>query len=308
MAKTLFGALVVDMRNKLGGHVLSKNKGGSFIRRKVSPIQPYTEAQRLIRGIITELSRAWGGVLDDDARATWKAFAELHPVTDVFGQTVKLTGEQMYCRLNAVIIFLGGARIDSPPLSLDVSAITDFDAAAAETGPLFNLTGVLPTPLQANELYVVWATKQVGVGKNALGSLYAFLCTRSTLDFTAATIAAAPTGAVRSSNTTTFTTTAPHGLGVGDICVAEGVTDPSFDGKYICQDGTAGSTIVVTNPGPDTTSGTGTISGADSIVTEYVAKYGALEAGKRIGVGIRVQNTVTGASSPLVSKNITVGA
>src|SRR3990170_23867 len=124
MAKTLFGALIVDMRNKLGGHVLSKNKGGSFIRRKVSPAQPRTAAQRVVRALITQFSRAWAGVLDDGERAAWSAFAAGHPVTDQFGQTVQLTGEQMYVRLNTVILFHGGTAIDSPPANLSVAAIT----------------------------------------------------------------------------------------------------------------------------------------------------------------------------------------
>jgi hypothetical protein len=308
MAKTLMGAIVVDLRNKLGGHVFSKNKAGSFVRRKVSPTQPFTAAQRLIRGIMTELSRAWGDVLSDAQRAAWKAFGDLHPVTDTFGQAVKLTGEQMYCKLNNVILFLGGTRIDDPPLSLDVTSITALTPTATETGPTFELAGVAPATLQANELYVIWATKQVGVGKNSIASLFAFVTTRAALDFVAATIDAAPTGAVRVSNTTTLTTVAPHGLAPGDLIVVEGVADASFNGVFLCNTGTTGSTIKLTNPGPDATSGAGTVSGSDSIVAEYEAKYGSLQAGTRIGVGVRVQNTVTGASSPLVSKNITVGA
>jgi hypothetical protein len=308
MAKSLFGALIVDMRNKLGGHVLSKNKAGSFIRRKVSPSQPQTGAQSKIRSIMTELSRAWGGVLNDGQRAAWKAFGDLHPVTDVFGQAVKLTGEQMYCRLNNVILFLGGVRIDDPPLSLDVSSITDFTPAATETGPTFELAGVSPGSLATNELYVVWATKQVGVGKNSIASLYAFVTSRSALALIAATIAAPATGAVRTSNITTFTTTAPHGLVAGDIAVIEGVTDASFNGVYLVASAPTTTTFTVVNPGTNGTSGNGTVSGSDSIVAEYNAKYGTLQSGTRIGIGIRVQNVATGASSPLVTKNITVGA
>jgi hypothetical protein len=231
MAKTLFGALIVDMRNKLGGHVLSKNKGGSFIRRKVSPIQPRTGPQLLIRGILSSISRAWGGTLDDTKRQAWTDFAAAHPVTDVFGQSVKLTGAQMFQKLNAVIIFLGGVLIDTPPASLDVGAITDFDPMPAETGPAFTLDSVLPATIDADEKYVVWATPQNVPGRNALDSQYAFVQAFDTLT-------------------------------AGDL----------------------------------------------DIETAYIAKYGALEAGKKIGVGIRVQNMVTGASSPLVNKVVTVGA
>lgn len=231
MAKTLFGALIVDARNKLGGHVLSKNKGGSFIRRKVSPTQPFTAAQRLIRGILTSLARAWGGVLTDAQRASWKAFADTHPITDVFGQAIKLTGEQMYVSLNNVIQFLGGTIIAVPPATLTVAAITDFGPLPAQTGQAFTLDTVLPATVAANERYVVWASPQNSPGKIALGAQMTFL-----QKFTVLT--------------------------AGDLDIA----------------------------------------------AAYIAKYGALVAGKKIMVGIRVQNLATGASSPLVNKVVTVAA
>lgn len=231
MAKTLFGALIVDMRNKLGGHVLSKNKGGSFIRRKVSPIQPFTAPQRLIRGILTQLARSWGGTLIDSERAAWKAFADAHPVTDVFGQNVKLTGEQMFVRLNTVSLFLGGVTATIPPASLVVAAITGFTVVASEATNTITLSVITPTPLAAEERYVAWATPQNGPGKNQLDSQFTYITKGAT---TAALIAA--------------------------------------------------------------------------ITAAYLAKYADLVAGQKIGVGLRVQNILTGASSPLVNQIITIGA
>lgn len=231
MAKTLFGALIVDMRNKLGGHVLSKNRAGSFIRRKVSPSQPNTGAQALIRGIMSSMSRAWSGVLDNTERAAWVAFAALHPVTDQFGQNVILTGQQMFNRLNNVINFLGGTTIESPPASLAVAAITAFTPLAAEGAGTFTLDDVLPATVGANERYVVWATKGVSLGKDSIDSLYSYVAKFSALT-------------------------------TGDL----------------------------------------------NIASAYIAKYGVLDAGTKVGVGIRVQNIVTGASSPLLNKIITVAA
>src|SRR3990170_1010056 len=181
MAKTLFGALIVDMRNKLGGHVLSKNRGGSFIRRKVSPAQPRTSYQRVVRALVTQFSRAWSGVLGDAERSAWTAFAAGHPTTDQFGQTVQLTGEQMYVRLNTVIVFHGGTAIDDPPPDLSVAAITDFTPSATETGPTFLLDTVLPATILADERYVVWATAGMSVGRNSLDSFYRYVGTFATL-------------------------------------------------------------------------------------------------------------------------------
>lgn len=229
MAKTLFGAIVVDARNKLGGHVFSKNKAGSFVRRKVSPSQPHTPNQSTIRNGLTALSKAWGGVLTDLQRAAWSAFAQNNPTKDQFGSTVQLTGEQTYVRVNNAILFVGAARIDDPPLSLTVDSITGFAPAAAAGAGTFSIATPTPHPEPATTLYSIYVTRQLSPGVESLQSFYRHL-------MTFAGTAAAP-----------------------------------FD-----------------------------------IEAAYVAKFGALEAGKRIGVGIRLIDTLTGAQSPLSTQSVIV--
>jgi len=57
--KTLFGAIVVDGRGKLGGHVASKNRHGSYFRTKVSPSQPASQYSANVRARFTTISQAW---------------------------------------------------------------------------------------------------------------------------------------------------------------------------------------------------------------------------------------------------------
>jgi hypothetical protein len=78
-----------------------------------------------------------------------------------------------------------------------------------------------------------------------------------------ATISAAPTGAVRTSNVATITTTAPHGLITGQYVGISGVTDTSFNtatGVAVQITVTGGSTFTYANIGPNTTSGSGTVT------------------------------------------------
>lgn len=58
------------------------------------------------------------------------------------------------------------------------------------------------------------------------------ICRTSQSYGTVRTIAASPTGAVRSSNVVTITVTAAHGLNVGDPVTIAGVTDASFNGTF----------------------------------------------------------------------------
>jgi len=55
--KTLFGAIVVDGRGKLGGHVASKNRHGSYFRTKVSPSQPASQYSANVRAALLQSLR-----------------------------------------------------------------------------------------------------------------------------------------------------------------------------------------------------------------------------------------------------------
>jgi len=50
--KTLFGAIVVDGRGKLGGHVASKNRHGSYLELS-SPSQPASQYSANVRARFT---------------------------------------------------------------------------------------------------------------------------------------------------------------------------------------------------------------------------------------------------------------
>jgi len=76
-----------------------------------------------------------------------------------------------------------------------------------------------------------------------------------------------------SSNQTTYTTSAAHGLSVGDIITVAGVTPTGYNGTYVAVAGTTGSTIVVdelTDPGTYTSGGTV----ANYLTTPYLIRTG----------------------------------
>lgn len=57
--KIKYGAGIVDGSGKLNGWVASKNRGGSYMRTKVTPLNPSTSAQQNARGILGSLSTQW---------------------------------------------------------------------------------------------------------------------------------------------------------------------------------------------------------------------------------------------------------
>ena len=54
--KIKFGAIVVDGRNKIGGHVMSKNRAGAYMRTKVSPVNPRSLDQMSVRSRLSAIS------------------------------------------------------------------------------------------------------------------------------------------------------------------------------------------------------------------------------------------------------------
>jgi len=75
-------------------------------------------------------------------------------------------------------------------------------------------------------------------------------------------VAAGPAGAVRSSKVVTITTTANHGFAVNDIVYIVDVADPDFDGTFQIASVPSPTTFTFSQPGPDATSGSGSVTPA----------------------------------------------
>ena len=97
--KVNYGAVIVDGRGKLGGHVSQRNFYGNIFRTKTTPINRSTVRQQNRRVSLSELSKEWA-TLTDDQRIGWRNFAKTNPVTDIFGSAMKLTGFNMFCKVN----------------------------------------------------------------------------------------------------------------------------------------------------------------------------------------------------------------
>ena len=95
MAKIKYSALVQEMRNKLNGSVLSKNRYGNYVRNKTTPVNPQTVFQQNQRSRLSAVSQAWSS-LSEEARRGFARLAENHPYTDIFGDQKKLDGKAMF--------------------------------------------------------------------------------------------------------------------------------------------------------------------------------------------------------------------
>jgi hypothetical protein len=168
MAKFLGSAVVGDVRNKAGGVVFSKSKAGAILRRKVSPVQPRSSYQRNVRAGFTAISKLWGDASMDANREGWITLAGNTPQTDVFGNTIYLTGLQMFQRVNRALAAIGKPNLLVAPASLIAGAPGTVTVVAVKATPVITLTAA--SAPAATESSVVFAAAPVGRGRKFIGN------------------------------------------------------------------------------------------------------------------------------------------
>ena len=112
--KIKFGAIVVEGRGKLGGHVASKNRGGNYLRTKVTPVNPQTAAQTNVRSIFGGLASNWSS-LTEAQRDSFNGRVAEYAKTDIFGDLKAPSGKALYQRLNQNLALTGQAAITTCP-------------------------------------------------------------------------------------------------------------------------------------------------------------------------------------------------
>lgn len=170
MAKIKYSALVSDMRNKLNGSVLSKNRFGSYIRNKVTPVNPQSIAQTLVRARFAQFSQQWR-TLTEVQRDAWNSAVDQWQTTDIFGDLKSPTGLQLFVRINANIANAGGAVVLLPPAPAEMEAVALAEVTAEVAGSEV-IVNFAPTPVPAGFALVVEATEQVSPGINFVKNKY----------------------------------------------------------------------------------------------------------------------------------------
>lgn len=164
MAKILTTAIVADIRNKLNGSVFSKNRYGSYVRTKVTPVNPRTTQQQNFRNRLATNSQAWRG-LTEEQRQAWNAAAVNFPVTDIFGNIKLLSGNALFVRLNNNLLNIGQPTIATPPDPAEIPALALTLLVAKSGTPELKVTtvpGTIPTGFKM----LVRATPNIAPGRS----------------------------------------------------------------------------------------------------------------------------------------------
>lgn len=173
MAKVKFGALMTDARGKLGGHVFSKNRSGSYLRTKVTPVNPQTAYQSAARALFATISSQWSG-LTQAVRDAFNGAVQDWAQTDIFGDLKNPSGKNLFQRLNNQAQSAGLAPVVTLPSKLEMP---DAVITAVPIGVTAGTLAVTGADTSASTQVVLFATAPQSDGtkfvKNRLRQIYA---------------------------------------------------------------------------------------------------------------------------------------
>ena len=146
MSKIKWGAIVVDGRGKLGGHVFTKTKSGATMRTKVTPVNPQSSAQASARSRLGGNSQAWAG-LDESQRQGWISLASETSKTNIFGDQYFPSGKNLLTSVNNNLVMTGNVQILDAPTFLELPFIVSMtavvDTTAGEITLVLGTSGVV---------------------------------------------------------------------------------------------------------------------------------------------------------------------
>lgn len=135
LALIKFSGIIAEARGSLAGTVFSRNTAGSYMRQKVSPVQPRTPAQSLVRTLLTAVAQAWRG-LSEANRLAWNTVAETFSNVNVYGDNVPLTGFGLHSKLNRNRQEIDESLLTEPPAQTSVEGLTALSAVIDNAEPV----------------------------------------------------------------------------------------------------------------------------------------------------------------------------
>lgn len=164
--KIKWGSLVVDGRNKIGGHVASANRAGAYLRTKVSPKQPASIYSATVRARFSSIATSWKSIAAS-ARTLWNNAVSDYKSSDIFGDIKSPSGFNLYQKLNNNLVNCSIAMITTPPLPINVTQVKTLSLTAVHAGAItLTYTDAIP----AAEAMIIRATPALSPGKSFVKS------------------------------------------------------------------------------------------------------------------------------------------
>ncbi len=165
--KIKWGALVVAGSGKVGGHVAARNSSGAYLRTKVTPVNPKTVDQIAARARLGANAKAWGGITQDQ-RDAWNQNSVDFNSKNIFGDKIKLSGINVFSRLNNNLLLIGETTLDTPPVAESFAGPTTVSVVSNVQGGVLTISPDFAVPVGAKG--VVRMTSPQSAGKKFVKS------------------------------------------------------------------------------------------------------------------------------------------
>ena len=115
-----------EMSGSAKGVTAAKTRGRKYIRNRGYGGATRTSYQSSVKSVFKQLSQAWHGLTNEQILA-WNAAANTAQGKSVLGSKSKISGANLFLRLNYWVVYCGGNMLTTPP------ALSGVDAPAAAT-------------------------------------------------------------------------------------------------------------------------------------------------------------------------------
>jgi hypothetical protein len=171
MGSIKLAAHLENISGKVGTGVYAKNRGGLYLRNKVTPANPNTSYQQTARAYLTLASAAWKN-LTDAKRLAWEALALQIKAVNRVGIEYARSGFSVFvsCYCNAK--WIGASPLsDAPALILGATLLT---LTVTNDGDSIGVA-FTPTPVPTGNKLMIYACPPVSAGVSFVKSEYRFL-------------------------------------------------------------------------------------------------------------------------------------
>jgi hypothetical protein len=121
-----------QMSGKAGSTVASRNRNGSYVRTRVTPMLVQNALTTAVRSDFSVIASRWR-TLTDAQRAGWATLGGFISRQNSIGTTYTLTGLQAYESVNRNLLTVGGAIVDTAPAYTQPAAIASLTVTASST-------------------------------------------------------------------------------------------------------------------------------------------------------------------------------
>ena len=128
-----------EMSGSAKGVTAAKVRGRKYIRNRGYGGSVRTSAQAAVKSIFKQLSQSWKNLTNAQILA-WNALAQTQAGKSVLGTSAKISGANLYSRLNYWIVFCGGPTLSTPPNLVGVEAPAEADIDFSADAFNFQLT------------------------------------------------------------------------------------------------------------------------------------------------------------------------